>query len=167
MGRIYLQPARIHCHNTSWLDSLALIPDVAHSCVCPDWCGEDGPACAASSPIVLVTHPGREELLLHSSHPLFSAHWALDHAGWGPVEEKKDRRKRKQCCLLPLFAYQTSDYWCWWIQTGNSVFQHPNRMRFFGPRFKDQLNSHHLRFHDSFSQSKSDISEITSKITCT
>lgn len=41
---------------------------------CPHWRGEDGPACTASRAIVLVTHPGREELLLHSSHPLFSAH---------------------------------------------------------------------------------------------
>lgn len=99
MGRIYLQPARVHYHNTSWLGGLALTPDVAHSPPCPDWCG---PACAASSAIVLVTHPGREELLLHSSHPLFSAHWALDHAGWGPVEEKKKDRKKENsaaCCL--------------------------------------------------------------------
>lgn len=40
-----------------------------------------------SRAIVLVTYPGKEDLLLHGSHPLFSSHWALDHIGRGPWEK--------------------------------------------------------------------------------
>lgn len=65
--------------------------------------------------IVLVTSPGKEDLLLHGSHPLLSTkHWIiLDSA------HRKKKKKKRSSPARSLILDQTLDHSYWQIWTGN------------------------------------------------
>lgn len=62
--------------------------------------------------IVLVTSPGKEDLLLHGSHPLPSTkHWI--------ILDSAHRKKKKSSPACSLILDQTLDHSYWQIWTGN------------------------------------------------